>query len=233
MRALAFFGLLAVASTAVAGNDLPAAQSPLAIRQAAQAWLAAQARQWSGEAQIDVGEPDPRLRLARCDQPLQAEFAPGARPLGNTTVWVRCPGSSPWSVYLPAQVHIFAEVLTAAHPLARGIALTAADFTTSRQDLAAAAGSPLTVISQAVGKHLRYPVAAGTIVSAAMLESPPLVRRGQPVTIVSGARGVEIRVTGEALADGGNGDTIRVRNLQTRRVLDATVQASGLVRVPM
>jgi flagellar basal body P-ring formation protein FlgA len=233
MRTVTFLGLLVFASVALAGNDTPAEQSPRTIRQAAHTYLVAQARQWSGDAQIEVSDPDPRLRLARCDKPLQAEFAPGARAMGNTTVWVRCPGSSPWSFYLPAQVRIFAEVLVAAHPLARDVALTESDFKTSRQDLAAAAGSPLTVTSQAVGKHLRYPVAAGTILGARMLESPPLVRRGQPVTIVSGAGGVEIRAAGEALADGGNGDTIRVRNTQTRRVLDATVQESGLVRVPM
>lgn len=233
MRTITFLGLLVFASAAQAGNHTPAGQSPLTIRQAAHTYLVAQAHLWSGDAQIEVSEPDPRLRLARCDQPLQAEFAPGARPMGNTTVWVRCPGHSPWSVYLPAQVRIFAQVLVAAHPLARGVALTESDFTTSRQDLAAASGSPLTVTSQALGKHLRYPLAAGTILSASMLESPPLVRRGQPVTIVSGGGGVEIRAAGEALADGGNGDTIRVRNLQTKRVLEATVQATGLVRVPM
>ncbi len=215
-----------------AGAGEPSSQA-LAIEKTARDFMLAQARVYSGEPRIEVGTPDPRLRLARCDQPLVAELPPGSRPVGSTTVGVRCPGSSPWSIYLPVRVQIFADILVAAHPLARGVPLTQTDVTLSRQDLAVVAGTALTDPAQAVGKRLRYPVATGAALNAGLLDLPPLVKRGQAVTIVSTGQGLEVRAAGEALADGTSGETIRVRNLLTRKVIQATVLEAGVVRVAL
>ena len=216
-----------------AGADDASSQSAASIQKTAHEFILTHARTYSGEPRIDVSIPDSRLRLARCDQPLIAELPPGSRPVGSTTVGVRCPGSSPWSIYVPVRVQIFANILVAARPLARGVPLTESDVTVSRQDLAAVAGSALTDPAQAIGKRLRYPVATGAALNAGLLDLPPLVKRGQTVTIVSTGQGLEVRATGEALADGTNGETIRVRNSLTKKIIQATVLEAGLVRVPM
>lgn len=229
MRLTALLALMLAALPVHADGVQPLA----AVQRAAHEFLAAQVRSLKGEARIEVGEVDPNLRLAACERPLENQLVAGARVLGNTTVNVRCTGRSPWSLYLPARVQVFADVLVAARPLPRGVPLTAADLMPSRQDLAAAPGGAVTVPGQALGKRLRYPVAAGSVLGAGMLESPPLVHRGRPVTIVSGNAGFEVRVAGEALADAAGGDNVRVRNLLTRKVIEGTVQAENLVRVPM
>lgn len=216
-----------------AGADDAALQPAAAIQKVAHEFILTHARAYGGEPRIEVSAPDPHLRLARCDQPLIAELPPGSRPVGATTVGVRCPGSSPWSIYVPVRVQIFANLLVAARPLARGVPLTDADITVSRQDLAAVAGNALTDASQAIGKRLRYPVATGAALNAGLLDLPPLVKRGQAVTIVSIGQGLEVRAAGEALADGTSGETIRVRNLLTRKTIQATVLETGLVRVSM
>ena len=216
-----------------AGADDAAPQSAASIQKAAREFILTHARAYGGEPLIEVSAPDPRLRLARCDQPLIAELPPGSRPVGSTTVGVRCPGNSPWSIYLPVRVQIFANILVAARPLARGVPLTPTDVTVSRQDLAAVAGNALTDAAQAIGKRLRYPVATGAALNAGLLDLPPLVKRGQTVTIVSSGQGLEVRAAGEALADGTSGETIRVRNLLTKKIIQATVLETGLVRVSM
>ena len=216
-----------------AGADDAAPQSAASIQKAAREFILTHARAYGGEPLIEVSAPDPRLRLARCDQPLIAELPPGSRPVGSTTVGVRCPGNSPWSIYVPVRVQIFANILVAARPLARGVPLTPTDVTVSRQDLAAVAGNALTDAAQAIGKRLRYPVATGAALNAGLLDLPPLVKRGQTVTIVSSGQGLEVRAAGEALADGTSGETIRVRNLLTKKIIQATVLETGLVRVSM
>jgi flagella basal body P-ring formation protein FlgA len=228
---VALLSLILFAPLAGAGDVT--LQSATSIQKAAHAFILTHARAYGGEPQIEVGAPDPRLRLAHCDQALIAELPPGSRAVGSTTVGVRCPGSSPWSIYVPVRVQIFANILVAAHPLARGIPLTETDITVSRQDLAAVAGNALTDANQAIGKRLRYPVATGAALNAGLLDLPPLVKRGQAVTIVSTGQGLEVRTAGEALADGTSGETIRVRNLLTRKVIQGTVQEAGLVRVSM
>lgn len=216
-----------------AGADDAASQSAASIQKAAHEFILTQARAYAGEPRIEVSAPDPRLRLARCDLPLVAELPPGSRPVGATTVGVRCPGSTPWSIYVPVRVQIFANILVAARSLARGVPLAPTDVTVSHQDLAAVAGNALTDSSQAIGKRLRYPVAAGAALNAGLLDLPPLVKRGQAVTIVSAAQGLEVRAAGEALADGTSGETIRVRNLLTRKIIQGTVLEAGLVKVSM
>lgn len=210
-----------------------AADGAGAARQAAHRFLVAHARGLGNDVRVDVDAPDPRLHLAPCRQALIAGLAPGVRPLGNTTVTVHCPGPSPWSVNLPARVQVYGEVLVTTRALARGTTLAGDDLAPRRQDLAAAAPGALTDPAQALGRKLRYPLGPGAVLNAGVLEATPVVRRGQSVTIVSGTGGIEVRARGEALGDGGPGQSVRVRNHQTGRVLNGTIEAPGLVRVAL
>lgn len=83
-----------------------------------------------------AGALDSRLRLTRCDAPLAGFQPSGARMLGNTTVGVRCPGTTPWTLYVPVRVSLYGDVVVAARPLARGTQLTDADLKLANRDLA-------------------------------------------------------------------------------------------------
>lgn len=222
---------LGIVAPAQAGNE--ERESVARIEQTVRAFALQQARQFGGTPQVAVTPVDPRLNLARCDRPLESTLAPGAKPVGHASVAVRCPGSRPWSVYVQIEVRIAADVLVAAHPLARGVPLTADDFTVQRQDLTTVAAGALTDPAKAVGQRLRYPVAAGAILNAALLERSLVVKRGQTVTVVSGRDGFEVRQSALAQADAAVGDTLRVLNPLTRRVIEGTVEADGSVRVPL
>lgn len=224
--------LLALPAFTVQG-DARRFESASSIEKTAHAFILVAARVLGGDAQVSLQPLDPQIRYARCDQPLTADFAPGARPVGNTSVGVRCPGSTPWTVYLSARVQLFADALVASHPIARGVPLTANDLTRRRIDLAAFPDSTLTDPRQTLGQRLRYPLAAGSVLNAGLLENLPTVRRGQTVTVISGQPGLEVRAHAEALADGRDGDRIQVRNRLTRKVIEGRIEAKGLVRVPM
>lgn len=217
----------------LAGISPAAADGAGAAHAAAQRFLLAHARDFGTDARVSVEAPDPRLRIAACPQPLAAALAPGARAIGRTTVAVHCPGPNPWSVNLPAQVQVFGNVLVTTRALARGATLGGEDFMPRRQDLTTSAPGVLTDPTLALGQKLRYPLGPGAVLNAGMLEIVPLVRRGQTVTLVSGGGGIEVRAQGEALGDASHGQSVQVRNRQTRRVLSGTVEAPGLVRVAL
>lgn len=199
----------------------------------ARAALKQQAQALGGEVQLDLQFDSARLP-ARCPQSLEAGLAAGARPVGNTSVLVRCTAASNlWSLHVPARVQVFAEAMVAARPLTRGVPLTSEDIMRKRVDLATLGAGVLTDSRQVVGKKLRYPVAAGTLLNSGVFESQPLVRRGQTVVVISGNPGFEVRATGEALADGQSGDRIQIRNRQSRKVLEGRVEAAGVVRIPL
>lgn len=182
---------------------------------------------------IDVGPLDGRLHLARCDTELTA-FAPlGARSVGNTTVGVRCNGARPWSLYVPVTIRVFGDAVVAVRPLAVGMVLTAQDVRVTQVELGNAYASALTDPQRAVGKVLRRPLLTDAVVTVDSLDEPRLVRRDEQVTLLAEGAGIEVRMTGQALADGTSGELIQVRNLVSKRVVEGIVVSAGLVRVRM
>jgi flagella basal body P-ring formation protein FlgA len=192
-------------------------------------YLASRTHNTDSPATVEVGPIDARLRLPRCRQPLEAFLVPGANEFGHTTVGVRCAGAEPWTIYVTATVHVMGEVVVSARSMARGATLTRADLTTRRLDLSTLPPGAATHLAQVEGKLLKRPVAPGTVLTATMLASKPLVRRGETVTLLARVGGLDVRVGAEALASGAAGERIKVRNASSRRVVEATVVAAGLV----
>ena len=85
--------------------------------------------------EIEIQQIDPRLRLPLCDQSLTANLESPAQPVGRVTVRVRCPGSSPWTVFVPGQVHIYRQVVIVNRPLKRKSVLSPTDLVLVERDI--------------------------------------------------------------------------------------------------
>ncbi len=220
--------LLLVTTPVTAATDL---QSHEAMREAAATFLA---RQTSGGAiapRISVSRPDPRLRLAACDRPLETFLPAGARPAGNVAVGVRCNGVRRWTIYLPASVREYREVVVLTRPMPRGAKLGASDVRLEVRDTTGLYDGYQRDPKRVVGMLTRRSLAAGSVLTERAVEAPRLVRRGQQVVMVARAGGLEVRSAGNALSDGAEGDTVRVRNMRSERVVEALVTAPGTVVV--
>jgi flagella basal body P-ring formation protein FlgA len=75
-------------------------------------------------------------------------------------------------------------------------------------------------------------VGEGQPISADAVETIPVVAKGQILTLVYAGQTLKLTVPVESLEDGGIGNTIRVRNMQSRRVVAAQVVDAETVRVP-
>jgi flagella basal body P-ring formation protein FlgA len=209
-------------------------QSHASIRQLAHDFMTSKGHEiYQNAAEVEVGALDRRLRLAACPQALRAYLPPGGRTVGNTTVGIRCEGPRPWSLYVPVKIRVYREVLTTTRPLSRGERLAAGDLRPVRRDIASLRGGYLTDPTQALGRVVRRRLASDTVLSAAVIESPILVKRGQDVTLVSETGSIRVQIRGKALMDGASGDRIRVRNPRSKRIVEGTVVSAGVVRVNM
>ena len=75
-------------------------------------------------------------------------------------------------------------------------------------------------------------VPAGTLIAAPMLESVPLVQRGQLVTLTSEVGGIKVTTTAKAAEAGLLGEVITVRAVDNKRVeFDGVVIGPGAVRI--
>lgn len=128
--------------------------------------------------EISVNRLDPRLRLDPCDQPLAASLGGTTAPVGRVTVRVSCEGSSPWSVFVPAQVRLYREVIVANRSLLRDTVLSQADVSLAERDVSALNQGYLTRMDEALGNKLTCPVQPDQVITPNQLEMAKVVRKG-------------------------------------------------------
>ena len=203
------------------------------IRDAAASFLAEKAGGNAARPDITVGQLDKRLNLAACQSKLETFLPPGSRLTGNVTVGVRCAEPKPWTIYVPASVRVFEKIIVTNRVLTRGEIVNKNDLAFAEMDVATLGGGYIQDIESVLGKQLKSSLGKGVAVTPRVLEAPRLVRRGERVTITARADGIDVRMAGKALMDGTAGERIRVRNINSDRVIEATVASPGMVEVQM
>ena len=228
--ARAVLTLLLLLPLAAASGAAQTPRQPLdEIRAAAEAFVLQRLPGDRSDTTATAGRLDPRLRLARCERPLEAFATAGDRLRGNTSVGVQCPGA--WRLYVPVKVETLRTVLALKRPLRRGEVIAAEDLEAVRMDTGRLTRDYYTRPAAVVGHTLKRSAAGGTVLTSALVEEPPVIRRGQRVSLVSGATGIAVRAPGEALADARPGQLVRVRNLSSGKIVEGVAQASGSVKV--
>ncbi len=228
-KSLILGALLLALSWPAPGAEL---ESRAEIARAAERHLAERlAGRFEEAPRIEAGRLDPRLRLARCTVPLEAFLPPGGREIGSTTVGVRCNGDKRWTLYVPVKVTVFTQVVVAARSLPRGQLLSASDLSLARRDLARLPQGYFRDPAEVAGQQLKRNVTAGQALTPALLKAPRTIRRGERVTLVAGGNGVEVRMPGIALNNAARGETVRVRNVSSKRIVLGVVAGPGLVQV--
>ena len=183
--------------------------------------------------EIQVNPLDPRLRLAACDSNLTQSLESPAQPVGRVTVRVSCEGSTPWTVFVPAQVRIFRPVVVVKTALRRDSIIGAGDVALVEQDVSLLNRGYVTEVEQVIGRKLTRATRTDQVLTPAMLQLAEAVRRGDQVVISARSGGINVRMQGEALSGGTLGQQISVRNLTSQRVIRARVVGPGQVEVEM
>ncbi len=209
-------------------------QSLASINEVARSFLHEQASSApENRVEIQLGRLDSRLQLTHCETDLSAFLPSGSSLQGKLTVGVQCTGDKPWTVYIPANIRIFADVLTTARPISRGDMLTAADVIASRQEISKLSRGYYRQINEIIGKLAARSLAAGTALSPRMLKAPLLVRRGDDITIIASVGALQVRSKGKALQNAALGERISVRNTRSKRVIEGVAIRAGTIQVHM
>jgi flagella basal body P-ring formation protein FlgA len=207
------------------------AQSLASISEQVENFLLTPYKEQEQAVEVQVGSLDPRLRLAPCGTELEVFQPTGARPLGNTSVGVRCPAPRPWTIYLSATVRVFDQVQVASRPLPRGTILSAADLRSERQDLTTLSGGYETSSARVVGKQLQRPLRAGEVIPSRALSSALVIKRGEQVSILARQGGMEVASSGIALHNAAMGERLQVRNRSSQKLIEGTVIAAHKIEI--
>jgi flagella basal body P-ring formation protein FlgA len=199
-------------------------QPPATIVEAARA-----AAETAAAGDAEVTAVDERLKLARCARQLDATIE---RPIerGRGIVLVSCSAPEPWRLFVPVRMRNDVAVVVLARNVQPGEVLTSADLSVERRSSASLPYDYLSDGAQAVGLTIRRTQAAGTVVTAAALEAPEVVQRGELVTLAAGGGPVMVKSEGIALEAARLKQRLKVRSA-SGRVIEGTAEGPGLVRV--
>ncbi|MBN9588693.1 MAG: flagella basal body P-ring formation protein FlgA [Alphaproteobacteria bacterium 64-11] len=122
------------------------------------------------------------------------------------------------------------RIVVPARDIARGDVIGESDLTYVTVDGNALMSGVATSMDEIKGMQARRVLGAGQPLRGTDVRRPIVVSKGQVVTMVFSAPGVEVTATGRAMTEGGVGDTVTVQNPASYRMISATVTAPGTVR---
>jgi flagella basal body P-ring formation protein FlgA len=224
-----FAALLLLAAGAQAQTATIQRQDPALLRQSVEQFLRTQSAGLPGEVQISVGQVDARTALPACAA-LKAFLPNGGRVWGKTTVGLRCSAPSPWTIYVPATVQVFANYVVTAAPLAQGRPLAAEELASVKGDLTTLPPGIITDPSQAIGRMLAISLPAGAPLRSDALRSVQAVQQGQTVRLVSNGPGFRVSAEARALNNAAEGQVAQVRTT-SGQVVSGVARTGGVVEV--
>ncbi len=133
-------------------------------------------------------------------------------------------------ITVPVTVQATARVVVARRNLPRGAVLTKEDLTLKERRIANLR-APVYRPALLVGKKLKRAVRRDQVLSTSMVTVPPVIKRGEPVTIALATGPVRIEARGIARSDGRPGETIPVTNIGSRKIVLCRVVGPGTVTV--
>lgn len=183
------------------------------------------------QVSVEVRKLDPRLRLGLCPSPLETAISPASQILGAVSVAIACRGEQPWTIYVRSHVVAQQTVPVLNKPLARHEVITRSDLKLITRPVDSNTAGLIVETDQLVGMQLKRALDAGSILRLANLRKPDVIKRGQQVTLVSAARGLEVRIQGKALGDAADGERVAVSNLSSGKRVEGVAHSDGTVSV--
>ena len=220
--------LLTVISGNLAADEFHSLQS---IRMQAEDFIHQYPYESSYSPRFKVSALDSRLRLKSCSDPLKIEFARREKTSGNTALNISCPTSSGWKLLLPAQIDLFDDVLILTRTIHKGQIIDTNLVKLKKHNISRLNNGYFSSMKDIVGLEARRNLTRGDILTPSNLVPKLMIKSGQQVTLILDFKGLKIRSTGQALQSARRGEIIKVRNNQSRKIVEGVVSGDAEVRI--
>jgi len=228
--------LVVVVISCIIPTDLSAKDGPqsmLELRRLALNFIQQQ-NDSSSNSRIEFARWDTRLKLSKCDSNKIQVFYPGKQQrLGNVSIGLRCLEGKSWTIYLRAFITMKQKVVFSKRFIGRGNVITKDDLVIDTIEVSNTNRKYFHLTKNIIGQVAKRNIRIGQKISATVLKPAMIIKRGHEVTIIARTAGILIRTKGKALSDGAKGQIVKVRNLRSKRELQATVIAPNTVKVNM
>ena len=209
--------------------------------------LQEQAKQWAAThpafqgKKVQVVPVDPRITVQSCQQNLQFEHPFPNQP----AIRVRC-AQPAWQLFVnlntgqaiapanrtsPAAPALY-KVLVSKELLKRGTVITPAMFSYAEMPTAGMENQIITDANLLKNMELVRDLTPNTPLRSYDVKTAVLVKRGQEVQVTAGeGQGFSITMRAEAMQDGGLGEQIRLKNVESGRSLSGVITGPNAARL--
>ena len=188
------------------------------------------ARQWpAGSRQLQVWLPDGAAHLPRCQHPVETvPLSSGGQPWGRQLYRLSCTQPT-WELQGRVDLALTLPVLFSKRDLPRGHTLGLEDLDAKTTDVTRLYRDIAVRPEELIGRQTLRRIRVGQLLSAGQLQAPQWVRKGDIVVMRAGETGFAATMKGEALEAGGPGDSVKVRNLSSGKIIQTWVVERGIV----
>jgi flagellar basal body P-ring formation protein FlgA len=128
-------------------------------------------------------------------------------------------------------VDVFESVVCTTRPIRKGEVIQEEDLFMFRKNVSRVRGHTFTDKDKAVGLMARHNLKENTSLMEWMVENPPVLDRGDIVTILAQIGGLRVTVRGMALERGYPGEMVKVQNTMSQKTVIARVIDGSCVMV--
>lgn len=180
---------------------------------------------------LQVANLDSRLRLSECSHSLKMQIQKTAYGSRNLSVKVNCLTGSRWTIFVPVTVDIYREVAVITKSLSKGHLISKDEIQLQRVNTSSISQNYVEDAANVLGMELKRSLTSGSIVKLSDIREPDLVRKGESVEVTYRGGSITVSSAGTALSNGHMGQSIKILNTQSRRIIDARVVGHGLTEV--
>ena len=178
---------------------------------------------------VKAGKLNPNRNYGgKCSGFLTAELQGGQIKRSNVVKITCSRKEKPYSVNVPVTVIVQRATLMASQNIAKGSIVDASVLEKNFINENLNTSGNVTDTQAIVGAKARRDIRAGEIIN---IDDFCIIAKGDLVNIVARSEGLEIKTQGQALEDGKLNDLIQVKNIKSKKVIQAQVIGPNLVQV--
>ncbi|KTD70439.1 MULTISPECIES: flagellar basal body P-ring formation chaperone FlgA [Legionella] len=221
--------LLFFAST-VSHSD--AIQSPEVLTNKVEQYIHSELASYNeGKVRVTADKIDSRLNLKACAEDQLVVFNPYQSPILNTnTMGIKCQeNDNRWSLYVPVRITVSKTIYVAKRTLVKGTRLSRDDIYQTEMDVQRLSNGYFTEKDLLIGQVCKKNIPANSPFNPHNIEAAKLINKGERVSIVVNDNNLTVSMEGVAIEEGSLGETIKVRNLSSKKIIEA--QIAGIKKV--
>ena len=172
------------------------------------------------DTEISLGKIDPRIKFIQCEKKLEAFFPQNTKKIGKITIGISCNGTIKWKLFIAARIERYENVWITKRSLSKSDTINLEDLVQQRVRVNSLRKSPMKNTQLIENTTPKRRIPAGSIIYESAI---CMVCSGDKVNVLANNSLINISIKGIALADAKLGESVKIRNTQSKRIFTAIV----------